>query len=74
MSLSSKEANADNGVHTFEVPRRRHSILGQLLLMLLSEQELSFADVVVVTNSKTCNLDPVDPTSITFQVSIRYHN
>ena len=86
LMLSSSEesdANAESAVQALEDPRRRHSTRGQSLLnsdfhklfIPLSVEQLSselLADNLVVTNSKMCNLDPVDPASITFQ-QFKYH-
>jgi hypothetical protein len=71
---SSKEggggANAESGVQALDDPRRRHSIRWASLLFIVSksaEEEISM-ELVVVTSSKMCSLDPVEPASITCHV------
>mmetsp|Transcript_34009 Transcript_34009/g.61105 ORF Transcript_34009/g.61105 Transcript_34009/m.61105 type:complete len:116 (+) Transcript_34009:1549-1896(+) len=77
-SSEESDANAESAVQALEDPRRRHSTRGQSLLnsdfhklfIPLSVEQLSselLADNLVVTNSKMCNLDPVDPASITMR-------
>ena len=75
LSLSKEGgANAESGVQALEDPRRRHSgrrvsLLSFVSLSAYEVISLEWSKVlalVVVSSSKICNLDPVDPASITY--------